>query len=119
MNSMSIVISLDIKVDSNSPSGAGWYAQGLIDGKPVGELVYLPEDKAIALAQIVNNEEVTTTSPSAVELVMSGNQLVKQVLPQQLKYAEEQATRIAMLRNRLKPQTEGTDVRYDDSSPAA
>jgi hypothetical protein len=110
MNKISIVLALDIQIESNSPNGAGWYAQGIMDGKPVGELIYIPEDKAVAIAQLVNNEAVTSAQPHPVELVMSGNQLIKQVLPQQLQYAEDQATRVAMLRKRLQPQTESTDV---------
>lgn len=98
MDRIQITFMLDLT--NGAPSGAGWYWYSLFDGKPVGEPVFVSEEIMERIAWGVD----TNLGPDAVkmtEMVQSGNKLMYNVLERQLQEAEEQASRIGLLRKRL------------------
>jgi len=96
-----LYITLTMDLTPRAPKGPGWYLYTIFDDKPVGEPVFLSETQ---VEQITGGIDVVVGglgSDNYHNIAKSGNKLVYNALEQQLKEAEEQATRISSLRKRL------------------
>jgi hypothetical protein len=100
-----IVLTLRLDLTPEAANGAGWYIQGGVDGSLVMPPLFVESEAATKLAadfQVAlqtTNGELPSVTP--IQLVQSGNNLINEALKEQLRYAEEQASRIANLRRRL------------------
>lgn len=100
-----LTISLRLDLSNEASRGAGWYLGAVIDGTPVFHPVPISSEAAHSLSgalqtalQSSDDELPQVTIP---QLVTSGERLVRQALETQLRYAEEQAKKVALLRRKL------------------
>lgn len=114
MEQMEITLKLDLS--QSAPRGAGWYVQATADdSNQFIAPTYIETDAASGLAQafVVALQSTDGELPQYLPttLVQSGNNLIKAALEQQLHVAEEWASKIKMLRQRLgklpEPPTQG------------
>jgi hypothetical protein len=100
-----IVLTLRLDLTPEASNGAGWYVQGAVDGNQVIQPLYIEATAALKLANEFQISLQTTDgelpSVSPVQLAQSGNGLINEALTEQLRYAEDQASRISNLRRRL------------------
>ena len=92
-----ITASLFLDLRSEAPAGPGWYVFGSL--KPDAAVEVAPE-AALEILEAFNR----ILRPGTVEprtLLTTGNQEIAAELHKQLEFAENQASRIAMLRKRL------------------
>jgi hypothetical protein len=103
MEKMEITLKLDLS--SQASKGAGWYIEATVDDtNQVISPTYIETDAASGLAAgfvtaLQSSDELPQIVPT--QLVASGNNLIRAALENQLRFAEEHATRIPMLRKRL------------------
>lgn len=100
-----LLIALRLDLSKEAPNGAGWYLGAVIDGQPVIPPVPISSEAAHSLSgalqaalQSTDGEIPEVTFP---QLVTSGERLVRAALEEQLRYAEEQAKKVALLRRKL------------------
>lgn len=100
-----IFITLQLDLTKEAASGAGWYVRAAVDAQQAMPPTFITSEAASGLAgafltamQSTDGELPQVTPPQLVE---SGNGLIKQALEDQLRYAEEQASRVGHLRRRL------------------
>ena len=112
-----LYFSLVLDLTDTAPEGAGWYLDFITDGTRLGKPIYVDPDIAERMAHAFYGalEGVPNPQkPPLYQLVQSGNQLIRQALEAQLKQAENQAARIAGLRQKLalappKPNTQNEE----------
>lgn len=95
-----IHITLTVDLTNQPAEGPGWYLRTWHDDHAHREPITITNEQAericAAIDFTINDSQSTLT-----KLAQSGNKLVYNALEQQLKEAEEQATKISGLRKRL------------------
>ena len=100
-----LFLTLRLDLSNEAPAGAGWYVQAVADKQLVISPTYVDTEAATILGQNflaalqTSDAELPPIPPT--QLVQSGNGLIKDALERQLRYAEDQAAKIANLRRRL------------------
>lgn len=104
MEQMEITLKLDLS--PTAEKGAGWYIQATVDQENrVIESTYIETTAANGLANAfvtaLQSTDAELPQIMPTQLVASGNNLIKAALEEQLRFAEAQAAKIKMLRQRL------------------